>query len=324
MVEENPPEFKFSADDSDPETFYQEELKDLRVEKLSQKVTLLSILLPILIGIAIFFAYRDLTGRVSQTQDTGSMEVQRISRRLEEISKEFNDKLITFTTTLSTQDQAFDSTVSGKLAAVNKNVAALNKNLKSLNDNLNQTRSTVKNLNAAKADKKSQKAAFAKVNIALKSRDQELKSLDRELKSLAKLRGEFKTVSSEIKNLESNLDQKMGEAVSTAEQSRKELKALQTSIADLAGQKVDLDTFELEVFKLRKNYQNRVAQEITAINQKLGAIQKQIDNIKKISKSSKRSMKSLSKKPSTATPAGAMKTTTPSKSGSINEQDLLE
>ena len=317
MVEENPPEFKFSADDPDSETYYQEELKDLRVEKLSQKVTLLSILLPILIGIAIFFAYRDLTGRVNQTQDTGYMEVQRVSRRLEEISKEFNDKLITFTTTLSTQDKAFDSTVSGKLASVNKNVAALNKNLKSLNDNLSQTRSTVKNLDASKADKKSQNAAFAKVNTAVKS-------MDRELKSLAKLQGKLKALSSGIKNLESNLDQKMGEAVSTAEQSQKDLKALQTSLADLAGKKVDQDTFELEVFKLRKNYQNRVAQEITAINKKLGVIQKQIDSIQKISKSPKKSMKSLSKKPATAAPAGTAKTTTPSKSGSINEQDLLE
>lgn len=317
MVEENPPEFKFSADDSDPETFYQEELKDLRVEKLSQKVTLLSILLPILIGIAIFFAYHDLTGRVSQTQDTGSMEVQRVSRRLEEISKEFNDKLITFTTTLSTQDKAFDSTVSGKLASVNKNVTALNKSLKSLNDNLNQTRSTVKNLDASKADKKSQNATFAKVNTALKS-------MDRELKSLAKLQGELKALSSGIKNLESNLDQKMGEAASTAEQSQKDLKVLQTSLSELAGQKVDQDTFELEVFKLRKNYQNRVAQEITAINKKLGVIQTQIDSIQKISKSPKKSMKSLSKKPSTAAPAGTTKTTTPSKSGAINEQDLLE
>ena len=78
MAEDPSPEFKFSDEDQDPETFYQEEIKDLKVEKLSQRVTLLSILLPILMGIAIFFAYRDLTGRVSLTQDTGSMEVQRL------------------------------------------------------------------------------------------------------------------------------------------------------------------------------------------------------------------------------------------------------
>ena len=315
MAEENPPEFKFSADDQDPEAFYQEELKDLRVEKLSQRVTLLSILLPIIIGIAIFFAYRDLTGRVSRTQDSGSMEVQRISRQLDEINKEFNDKLINFTTTLSTQDKEFDSTVSGKLTAVNKNVADLNNNLKSLNKNLTQTRKTVKELNASKADKKSQKAAFDKVNKTLKS-------MDRELKSLAKLQIELKTLSSGIKNLESSLDQKLGKATESAEQSRKDFELLQKSLGELAGKKVDLETFELELFKLRKNYQNRVVQEISAINKNLDAIEKRIDNIQRISKSSKKSMKSLSKKPSAT--AGPKKTTTPSKSGSISEQDLLE
>ena len=224
MVEENSPEFKFSADDQDPETFYREEIKDLRVEKLSQRVTLLSILLPILIGIAIFFAYRDLTGRVSLTQDTGSMEVQRLSKQLQDISKEFNDRLITFTTTLSSQDKEFDSTVSGKLAAVNKNVNALNKNMKSLDENLNKTRSAVKSLGASKADKKSQAAAIAKVNATLKT-------LDTELKSLATLRQDVTAISSSIKNLENKLDA----TVSAVERSGQDVKQLQTDLAGVAG-----------------------------------------------------------------------------------------
>ena len=322
MVEESPPEFKFNADDQDPETFYQEEIKDLKVEKLGQRVTLLTILLPILIGIAIFFAYRDLTGRVSRTQDTGSMEVQRISRQLEEISKEFNDKLITFSTTLSTQDKKFDTTVSEKLADVNKNVAALNKNLKSLNENLTRTSGTVKGLAASKADKKSQEANFAKVNTSLKS-------IDQELKSLAKLRVELKAASSGLKKLEDNMNQKITALTTATEQSTKDTNQLQTSIAGLSEDKVDKDTFNLEVFKLRKNYQNRVAPEIVAINQKLDAIQKKIDEIQKNYRSPKRSMKSLSKKSSPApstgpTSTGTNKAATPSKSGSIDEQDLVE
>lgn len=317
MVEENPPEFKFSADDQDPETFYQEEIKDLKVERLSQKVTLLTILLPILIGIAIFFAYRDLTGRVSRTQDTGSLEVQRISRQLTALSKEFNDKLIVFSTTLSTQDKEFDTTVSGKLTAVNKNVTALNKNLKSLNENLSKTEGTVKNLAASKADKKSQAAAFAKVNGSLKS-------IEKELKSLVKLRQELEAVSSGIKNLEGDMNQKLTVVTTAAEQSKQDYSQLQTSISSLSDEKVDKDTFDLEVFKLRKNYQNRVAQEIISINQKLDAIQKKIDDIQKNYRSQKRSMKSLSKKGLPAESTGTNEAAIPSKSGPINEQDLLE
>ena len=313
MAEENPPEFKFSADDQDPEAFYREEIKDLRVEKLSQRIMLLSILLPILIGVAIFFAYRDLTGRVGRSQDTGSIEVQRISRQLEEISKKFNEKLITFSTTLSTQDKNFDTTISGKLAAVNKNIDALNKNVDALNKNLNQTRSTVKNLAASKADKKSQDAAFAKINAALKP-------LKKELKSLTGLRQELKTVSTGIKSLESTLNQKLAEVATAAEQSQKDTAQLQTSITRLSDDKIDKDTFGLEAFKLKKNFQNLLSYEITAINQKLDSIQKKIDDIQNMSKSPKRSLKSLSKKTSSTTD----KTTAPSKSGSIDEQDLPE
>ena len=313
MAEENPPEFRFNADDQDPEAFYREEIKDLRVEKLSQRIMLLSILLPILIGVAIFFAYRDLTGRVGRSQDTGSIEVQRISRQLEEISKKFNEKLITFSTTLSTQDKNFDTTISGKLAAVNKNIDALNKNVDALNKSLNQTRSTVKNLAASKADKKSQDAAFAKINAALKP-------LKKELKSLTGLRQELKTVSTGIKSLESTLNQKLAEVATAAEQSQKDTAQLQTSITRLSDDKIDKDTFGLEAFKLKKNFQNLLSYEITAINQKLDSIQKKIDDIQNMSKSPKRSLKSLSKKTSSTTD----KTKAPSKSGSIDEQDLPE
>ena len=100
MAGENPPDFRFEDDEQEPESFYHEELKDLRVEKLSQRLTLLSILLPCLIAVAIYFGYQDLSGRVSRSHDTGSIEVQRLTKELEDLSKKFNEKLITFSTTL--------------------------------------------------------------------------------------------------------------------------------------------------------------------------------------------------------------------------------
>ncbi len=316
MADETPPEFRFNADDQDPETFYQEEIKDLRVEKLSQRITLLTILLPILIGIAIFFIYRDLTGRVNKTSDTGSMEMQRISRQMAEISKEFNDKLITFSTTLSSQDQQVDTAVSEKLTAVNKSVATLNENLKSLTENLGRTQNAVKDLTAAKADKKSQDAAFLKVNNSLES-------LEKQLESLAKLRQELKSVSAGIAKLETDLGQKIAVVTTATEQSKQDYSQLQGSLSGLSDKMVDRETFELEIFKLRKNYQNRVVQDISEINQKLAGMQKTIDSIQKNYRSQKRSMKSISKKPSSETPPSTGETT-PARPEAINEQDLPE
>ena len=244
------------------------------------------------------------------------MEMQRISRQLAEISKEFNDKLITFSTTLSSQDKQVDTAVSEKLTAVNKSVATLNESLKSLTEHLGRTQNAVKNLTAAKADKKSQDAAFLKVNNSLES-------LQKQLASLAKLRQELKSVSAGISKLETDLSQKIAVVATATEQSKQDYSQLQGSLSGLSDKMVDKDTFELELFKLRKNYQNRIVQDISEINQKLAGMQETIDSIQKNYRSQKRSMKSISKQPSSATSSDT-DDTTPARSEAIDDQDLPE
>jgi len=121
----------------------------------------------------------------------------------------------------------------------------------------------------------------------------------------------------------------LAKIAAAAEQSQKNYGQSQASIAALADDMIDRDTFDLEMFKIKKNYQNRLAQEIAAVNQKLEAIQKKMDGIQENSTSLKKSMKSLSKKapPAKATGTGSTGTATaktPAKSGSIDEQDLPE
>ena len=120
--------------------------------------------------------------------------------------------------------------------------------------------------------------------------------------------------------MEGNFSRKLAEVATAVEQSQKDTAQLQTSITRLSDDKIDKDTFGLEAFKLKKSFHNLLSHEITAINQKLDSIQKKIDDIQKLSKSPKRSLKSLSKKTSPTTD----KATAPSKSGSIDEQDLPE
>ena len=71
-------------DDEYADSLFREEMKDLRVEKLNQRVTIITILIPCLIGVILFIAYRDLTGKVSQSEFSGSKEVQALSEELEE------------------------------------------------------------------------------------------------------------------------------------------------------------------------------------------------------------------------------------------------
>ena len=154
MAENRPSEFRFNADDQETDEFYHEEIKDLRVEKLNQRLTLLSILLPCLIAVAIYFGYRDLTGRLHQGRDSENQEVQKLSNQMEALSKKFDEKLITFSTTLSTQEQNLGNSISGKLNTINNHIEGLNQNLKSINENLKQTKKAIKKLDKTKATKK--------------------------------------------------------------------------------------------------------------------------------------------------------------------------
>ena len=269
MADRNPPEFRFNADDQEPDEFYHEEIKDRRIEKLNQRLTLLTILLPCLFAVAIYFGYRDLTGRVSQGRDSGNLEVQKLSEQMEAFSKTFNEKLVTFSKTLSDQDQDFGNSIAGKLNTINKNIDVLNKNLNTLNDSLKQTKSALKKLDRAKADKSSQKAVIADLKA-------ELNPLKKGVLSLAEIRADVKSVSSEIKNLESRMSEEMTKIAANDAKFKKEYALLQESMAKQLDEKISKAALGVELLMFKKN-QNIHSQEITRLARKLDSIEKSIE-----------------------------------------------
>ena len=117
-------EFNFNeiGDEEYPDSLYQEEMKDLRVEKINQRVTIITILLPCLIGVILFIAYRDLTGRVSQSEFSGSKEVQALSEELEEKFKN-----------IATQFTTVQTSLNEKITPIEKTISGLNDKFKNLN-----------------------------------------------------------------------------------------------------------------------------------------------------------------------------------------------
>ena len=322
MADEFPSGFKFDGDEQEPENFYHDELKDLRVEKLSQRVTLLAILLPCLIGVAIYFGYRDLSGRVSRGNDTESMEVQRLTKELNSLAKDFNDKLITFSTTLSTQGKDLGSSLEGRLAGFGKNIGELQNDVKSLDEHLKKTDDTVARLNASKVDKKSLAVAVEKIDASiapLQTELDKLKTLDRDVKKVA----------DNIARLESNLTKQLAAAEAIAEENKKDYTQIQDSLTKLSGNMIDQDTLALELFKLKKYFQSQIAKEVIDLKQRLDALQKEIDSIEKVSGSPQQSLNKITKKSSVpqsggtgGTPTVGQNAATPP--GTISEKDLSE
>ncbi len=254
--------FKFEGDDEAEaeETLYQEEAEDRRVEKLSHRVTIITILIPVLIGVVFYIAYRDITSRVSQTQDVGALEIQSLSDQLEE-------------------DFAALSTKYGDLeAALTDKLANLEKVDKAMKTSLQQAEDTVQKINATKADKTDQQAVVAKIDAALNP-------IRKELKDLSAVRNELQDVATEVTALDTDLKQQFSALSGSVDKVLNGLTKTQSdisAISALSDQKLDKDALQLELLKARKNFQRDLDVTRSAIDKRLDAMLRKIKDLEKL------------------------------------------
>lgn len=308
--DEEYPTFKFNGDDEpepEPEqALYQEEARDRRIEKISHRVTIISILIPVLLGVVFYITYRDITSRVSQSQDTGAMEIQNLSTQLEDqfeaLSKKYGD---------------LEASLVQKLADLEKVDKAMKSNLKKAQD-------MVSNINATKVDKKEQQDAIAKIDTALGPIRKELESLApmrkqlealtpmrKELEALTPMRNDLKTVTAKLRSLDEDTQQKLSTLSTNIDKALADLTRTQSDMSSLFDQKLDKDALQLELLKARKKFQNELDLTKTALDKRLSLILKKIRDLEKIAHA-----------PHAATkPPGE---TISSSSGNIVEQDLKE
>ncbi len=308
MIDKDYKEFNFDkiADEEYPDSLYQEEMKDLRVEKLNQRVTIITILLPCLIGVILFIAYRDLTGRVSQSEFSGSKEVQALSVELEE---KFKNIAAQFTEVQNSLDE--------KITSLEKKIIALNENLNKLNEidtnikqNLNKSDTTLQTISAAKVDKKEHAAAIEKINNSLVL-------IRKDLEALAPVNKDIASLSSEMKTLEKRLGEEMTALSETIAKTDNDLMQIQAGLATLAGQKLDKDSLDLEVLKTRMSFERTLDQAVINLERK-------IDSVLKRTKQLEKNLKQL-EAATTQTPiARPPRTSETPKTGEILEQEIKE
>ena len=267
--DEQYPSFKFNGDDEEEpdseQKIYQEEARDRRVEKLSHRVTIISILIPVLIGVIFYIAYREITGRVSQSQDTGAMEIQNLSSQLEENFAKLSVKY-------------------GELeAALTQKLEALEKVDRSMKANLKQAEDTVAKINATKVDKKDQEDAIAKIDKALNPIRQELKTIKSVTTDLQTQNNDLKQ---QLAALSANLTRLSASTEKTLKESAtihtKELTAIQSELSSLSGRKMDKEALQLELLKARKLFQRDLDVTKSAIDKRLASMLRKIKDLEKV------------------------------------------
>ena len=261
--------FKFEGDDEadSEQTVFEDDAKDRRLEKLSHRVTIITILLPVLIGVIFYIAYRDVTSRVDQSQDVGSMEIQNLTSQLEE-------------------NFAALSTRYGELeAALNEKLANLDKVDKAMKANLKQAEDTVAQINATKADKKDQQAVMAKIDEALTPIREEIKDLTalrKEVKDLALMRNDLKAISAEVTALDKDLKQQLQTISKNSDKALNGLTQIQSDMSTLSNKKMNTDALQLELLKARKSFQRDLDVARLAIDKRLESMLRRIKDLEKL------------------------------------------
>ena len=295
-------EFDFNeiGDDEYPDSLYQEEIKDLQLEKINQRVTIITILLPCLIGVILFIAYRDLLGRVNQSEFSGSKEVQALSVELEEKFKN-----------IATQFTEVQASLDEKIAPINETITGLNDKFEKLNtidenlkQNLDKSGTTLKTIGESKVDKKEHAAAIEKINSSLSL-------IRKDLEALAPINEDIKSLSAEMQAIDKGIKKELTSLSETMTRSENDFVQIKNDIEKLADRKLDKASLELEILKARKNYERTLDETVIKLEGRMDSLVKKMKQLE-------RNLRQLEK---AATRANTPKTP---KTGEIVEQEIKE
>jgi chromosome segregation ATPase len=280
-------------DDAEDEG-YREEIGEIKLEKLSHRVTLITILIPILIAVIIVVSYLDIKQKVVQTQTSGTLGFQNISKNVE---SRFSS--------LSVRQAKLEDTMKKHTEALDKDRSEYTVHKKELEDKID-------NLSNQMTDKKALSETARKFNTALTAIQEELTN-----------------TRTSIKNIEATATKSLNQMTTMQDETKKKFQSLSQTTAELSENKLGKNQLDLALkirdLKLQEQFQEQtkaLKNEIDSLKKKTAQLSKELNaalkQIKEMSKTKTvpKQSTSPSKKPTQASPPAK-----PEK-GKILEQNL--
>jgi chromosome segregation ATPase len=192
MSREDADNFKFGSDQMNPDDILRDVPQDNRVARLSRRITILAIILPCLLGAALYFLYNNLKDRVTQNQTYGTQSVEGLAQTLDTRLQEFSAKLTQLETMFSE-----------RLTGTEKSIETLKTQLGKTDNGLKNALGSLKTIDTAKADKKDQESLanqLAALSAQVTARDNDMSErlsdltavTQKQVNDLLKLRTEIK------------------------------------------------------------------------------------------------------------------------------------
>lgn len=222
MEEKDTSNFKIGIDDESQDRQFQEEMENTRIEKLSNRITFISVLIPCLVGIIIFLAYLDIKNRVATVHDTGTTDVKNLSKDLEE-------KL---------------SDLTSKYKQLEDSFSKIENHTSSLQTKLDEATTAIKYIRSArKIDNKGFNNSISEIE-----------------KKSASISNNLKNVSSELKTFDTKFNKKLANLSKTADKISIDLNKLKSDISKLSAVTVDKKTLDSALKNEQKLYDRKLNQ----------------------------------------------------------------
>ncbi|MFZ1986385.1 MAG: hypothetical protein WAU91_18385 [Desulfatitalea sp.] len=216
------------------------EVNELKLEKISQRVTLISILIPVLIVVVLVIAYLDIKKRVLRTEDTGASEFQKLSTDME-------SRFSSLSVRQAKIEEAMD-----KLTEQNNQAMA------AMQVRLDKLQATVKEVNKLTAEQKESKAALAEV----------VKQVNTVVESSNQAATQTAAITQELKK---QIDQANHSLTASASQ----LATVEKKVSSIDQGKIDKQSMDLAIkFEILK-LENSLKTQIDALQSKLHSMESQ-------------------------------------------------
>lgn len=224
MAKSSKEDFRFTDNQMSPNKLYQDEANEIRLEKLGNRVTLISILLPLLIIAVLAVAYLDITRKVTTVEYTGTSEVETLSKSL----------------------QSNFSSLSLKFAALeekfNKRLDGMDEAQQKLAKKVHSTESVLWRTHAD----------LRKLEHTAVSRDDLDKATGKFSETVAALQNNMQVLNQNLSALDASVKKELASAADAISKSGASLDALSRRVDSLSKEKADQDSLADMLFTLDK------------------------------------------------------------------------
>ncbi len=295
-MQKNKPTFRISRDDDRPDSLFQARRKELHIEKLNRRITLMAIFFILVLAALTALGYLNLKRKFDSINIAGANEVKKLSENLE---SSFSSLSVKFAK-MDYDFKELQETFAKKVKPMEEIFLALDQTSSSLKGKISTIEKNMEALDAAKAEKENIEAVAADIR-----------------ETLTPLQADVEKIKGDISAFHATIANEMNVFAERMDGAAADLKKLETAVSSLASRTKNAVTDEALNLALR-NQQNIYQVKIDLMTKRLEQAEA---DVKALEKRLAASARPATRQPAGGTAASSSAAPAP-KPGAIIEQDL--